>query len=238
MKPKALDAALVALYVLLWGGGVLSHFLWQRTPPDAPWTAPAFLACAAALLLSGRTGGRLWLGLGGAAGFAIEIIGVRAGVPFGRYAYGTALRPSLAGVTVVMACAWMILLAYVKSGLQGLAPARYAAALAGAVWMTAIDTVIEPVATAALGYWHWRDSGPYYGVPLSNFAGWLGTSALLLAAGTRVRLESRRARPIGLSVVVFFGLIASAHRMAAPAAIALGLCVLDFGLRRLQLRSE
>lgn len=238
MKALSVDAVLAAFYALLWTGGVVSHFLWQRTPPDAEWTAPSFLACAAALLLAGSRGARRWLVLAGMAGFGVELAGSKLGVPFGWYAYGTALRPALAGVPVVMACAWMILLAYVKSGLQDLPLPRYGAALAGAAWMTAIDTVIDPVATAALGYWRWHAPGFYYGVPLSNFAGWMATSALLLASGAAVRLDNRRARPIGLSIVAFFGLIAAAHRMAAPAALAFGLCALDLALGRLRRRSE
>lgn len=238
MKPGFPVALVVAFYALLWIGGVVSHFLWRKTPSDAEWTASAFLISAAALLLMDRAGGKRWLALAGMAGFGVELAGSRLGVPFGSYSYATALRPLLAGVPLVMACAWMILLAYVKSGLQDLRLPRYAAVFAGAAWMTAIDTVIDPVATAALGYWRWRAQGVYYGVPLSNFAGWLAASALLLATGGRVRLGSRRARPIGLSVVVFFGLVASAHRMAGPAAIALALCALDVALGRLRRRSE
>lgn len=233
MKLKALDAALVALYALLWVGGVVSHFLWRRTPPDAQWTAPAFLACAAALVLLDGAGARRWLLLSAAVGFAVELAGSRLGFPFGRYSYGTELAPLLAGVPAVMACAWMVLLAYAKSRVQDLPLARPAGVLAAAAWMTAVDTVIDPVATAALGYWSWHEPGGYYGVPLSNFAGWLAVAALMLACGAGARLTGKRARSVGLSIVVFFGLIAAAHRMAAPAAIALVLCALDRALDRL-----
>src|SRR5215204_2146713 len=51
------------------------------------------------------------------------------------------------------------------------------------VWM---DAVLDPGATS-LGFWVWPEGGAYYGVPPSNFAGWLlsGTLAatLLLATG-------------------------------------------------------
>jgi putative membrane protein len=49
-----------------------------------------------------------------------------------------------------------------------------------------MDTVLDPGATS-LGFWVWPEGGVYYGVPPSNFAGWLlsGTLAatLLLATG-------------------------------------------------------
>jgi putative membrane protein len=42
------------------------------------------------------------------------------------------------------------------------------------VWM---DAVLDPGA-ASLGFWVWPQGGVYYGVPLSNFAGWLLSGAL------------------------------------------------------------
>jgi bisanhydrobacterioruberin hydratase len=51
------------------------------------------------------------------------------------------------------------------------------------VWM---DAVLDPGA-ASLGFWVWPQGGAYYGVPLSNYAGWLLSgvlaTALLLATG-------------------------------------------------------
>ena len=49
-----------------------------------------------------------------------------------------------------------------------------------------MDGVLDPGA-ASLGFWIWPDGGAYYGVPTSNYAGWLLSGALavalLLAAG-------------------------------------------------------
>jgi len=58
--------------------------------------------------------------------------------------------------------------------------------LRSALLLILIDGVLDPGATS-LGFWVWPEAGAYYGVPLSNYAGWLisGTlaAALLLAAG-------------------------------------------------------
>jgi putative membrane protein len=49
-----------------------------------------------------------------------------------------------------------------------------------------MDGVLDPGAVS-LGFWIWPEGGPYYGVPPSNFAGWLFSgilaAALLLATG-------------------------------------------------------
>ena len=118
--------------------------------------------------------------------YAIESLGVATGFPYGRFYYGDALGPTVAGlvpfllplsyaplVVGAVAAAW--------GGRSRLLHIAYAALLL--VWM---DTVLDPGATS-LGFWVWPEGGAYYGVPPGNFAGWLlsGTlaAALLLATG-------------------------------------------------------
>lgn len=237
MKGRAAVYLLVGCYGVLWVGGVISHFLWGRTPPNAQWTPSAFLVCAAVLVFLGTTGGRLWLAAAGTGGFLAELGGVQVALLFGPYSYSGVLQPQLGGVPVVMACAWVILLAYVKHRLPLLEMNRWAAVVAGAVWMVGLDLVIDPVATLGLGYWTWHAPGPYYGVPFSNFTGWLVVSAALLAAGWNVRVEGRAARTVGLSVLVFFGLLAAAHGLRWPVAITALLCGWDVWLARRSRRS-
>lgn len=52
--------------------------------------------------------------------------------------------------------------------------------LLSAVLLVLIDAVLDPGAVA-LGFWIWPEGGPYYGVPLSNFAGWLLSGAVSAA---------------------------------------------------------
>lgn len=237
MKRRVAIYVLVGCYAFLWTGGVVTHFMLGRTPLNAQWTAPAFLACATALIFLGTAGGRLWLAAAGIGGFLAELGGVQVAFLFGPYSYSGVLQPQLGGVPVVMACAWVILLAYVKHRLPLLGMNRWVAVVAGAVWMVALDLVIDPVATLALGYWTWHAPGPYYGVPFSNFTGWLIVSAALLAAGLNVRVEGRAARTVGLSVLVFFGLLAAAHGLRWPVAITALLCGWDVWLARRSRRS-
>jgi putative membrane protein len=118
--------------------------------------------------------------------YAIESLGVATGFPYGRFFYGDALGPTVAGlvpfllplsyaplVVGAVAAAW--------GGGSRLLHVAYAALLL--VWM---DAVLDPGATS-LGFWVWPGGGAYYSVPPSNFAGWLlsGTlaTALLLTTG-------------------------------------------------------
>lgn len=228
--------ALTGVYILLWFGGVFSHWLWRKTPEGAQWSAPVFLACAAALIFWVEGHARAWLARVGLAGFLIEVLGSRTGIPFGAYAYTLELQPQWAGVPVAMFCAWVILIAYVKALFDRWCCTGWRAVAGGAAWMTAVDLVIDPVATAALDYWRWEASGAYYGIPAQNFAGWFVVSAALLASGGRVKLSSLASRRIGDSVVLFFGLLGAAHGMAAASGVALTLLALERFLERVVLR--
>ena len=118
--------------------------------------------------------------------YAIESVGVATGFPYGRFYYGDALGPTIAGlvpfllplsyaplVVGAVAAAW--------GGRSRLLHVAQAALLL--VWM---DAVLDPGATS-LGFWVWPEGGVYSGVPPSNYGGWLlsGTIAavLLLATG-------------------------------------------------------
>jgi len=50
----------------------------------------------------------------------------------------------------------------------------------GAAALTAWDLFLDPQ-MLRLGLWTWAEAGPYRGVPLSNFAGWLLVSLLVMA---------------------------------------------------------
>ncbi|GGT01230.1 hypothetical protein GCM10010156_69040 [Planobispora rosea] len=163
LQPRSV--ALVGLVVVLLAGCAVSFTAAAASPSSA---AAAFGAAAA-------------------VGFAAEWIGTRTGFPFGEYGYTGVLWPQVDGVPVVVALAWagMGLAAYAVAPGQG-----WVRILSGAVALTAWDLFLDPQ-MLRLGAWAWAGPGVYRGVPLSNFAGWLLVSALLMAvihavAGRRV----------------------------------------------------
>ncbi|MFF4622697.1 carotenoid biosynthesis protein [Nonomuraea jabiensis] len=119
-------------------------------------------------------------------GYAVELIGVLTGFPFGAYSYSDVLWPQVGGVPMVVALAW---------GGMGLAAYAVAAAVVpgggwarvcvGAGALTAWDLFLDPQMVRS-GLWTWAQDGFYRGVPLSNFAGWLLVSALVMLVVGRV----------------------------------------------------
>ena len=118
-------------------------------------------------------------------GFAVEATGVATGFPFGTYDYSGRLGPKLLGVPLIIPLAWTWMawpawLAAVR--LTRVAAARIALAAAG---LAAWDVFLDPQMVTE-GYWRWRSPVPALpgvpGVPIGNYAGWLGFAVVLMTA--------------------------------------------------------
>ncbi|MBS1788794.1 MAG: carotenoid biosynthesis protein [Acidobacteria bacterium] len=236
MKVRNLSLVVLACcYLILWAGGVASHLVFGRTPSDALWAATAFLFLAGVLvLMTANRANRSALLAIAVAGFAAEAIGVHTGFPFGRYEYTGVLQPQLFAVPLVMAAAWVVLVAYIKTMLSGFALSVWVEASVASLWMVAIDLVIDPLAAGALSYWRWSGVGSYYGIPLQNFIGWFVVSFVIFALFNLSRKTVWQSNvwttSIGLSIVLFFSFIALSHHLMPVAAIGFGLCLFHLTL--------
>ncbi len=130
-------------------------------------------------------------------GYLIEGVGVATGFPYGDFSYGDPLGPKAFGLVP-----FLLPLSYVPLviGTVAVFAGRWTALrtiAASAVLLVLVDGVLDPGAVS-LRFWIWADGGPYYGVPLSNYAGWLLSglcaAALLTLLGGR-RLTHRPVRP-------------------------------------------
>jgi len=209
---KLIIFILIFCYCLLWIGGIVSYLFLSGPPSESRWTAPLFLCLAAALALA-LTDSKYCLHLivCGLFGLATEIVGVHLGLPFGRYVYTQELQPLFLEVPIAIGCAWLVLFAYVKQILQfGGVPASWQY-LCGAFWMVSLDLLIDPLASGPLGYWIWEENGGYCGVPLTNFLGWFVVSLALFLIFRNPWPRRVGVVQVGLSIVIFFSLIALAR---------------------------
>ncbi|GAT65830.1 membrane protein [Planomonospora sphaerica] len=135
-----------------------------------------------------------------AAGYAAEWIGTRTGVPFGDYHYTGLLQPQPGGVPMIVALAWGGMGLAAHAAASAAAPASRAARVAlGAAALTAWDLFLDPQ-MIRLGLWVWHEPGPYRGVPLGNFAGWLAVSLLVMVL-IDLSLPDPAARSTGLTAL-------------------------------------
>ncbi len=115
---------------------------------------------------------------------AVERIGTRTGLPFGRYAYTGVLRPEVAGVPAIVPLAWFAMAVPSRDAAHRALGARSGPAsrvALGAAALTAWDLFLDPQMVGE-GYWAWARRGRYRGIPLTNFLGWFVTALGIMAA--------------------------------------------------------
>jgi putative membrane protein len=178
---------------------------------------------------------RALLGVGALTAYAygIELVGVATGWPYGEFAYEIALGPMLFGKVPVGLPIFFLplvlnsyLLCLLLLGDRARNPAvRLGATLAAVL---AIDLVLDPGAVA-VDFWEYLPPGPYYGVPLSNYAGWVlsGTVAVVAfdAAFDREALLNRLTEcefmlDDMVSFVLLWGGISALYGQWVPVALA------------------
>ncbi len=166
--------------------------------------------------------------------YAIESVGVATGFPYGPFSYGEALGPKLFNLVP-----YLLPITYVPLVIGAVAaawgPRRLAPRVAiAALLLVLTDGVLDPGATA-LGFWTWTEGGPYYGVPLVNYAGWLLSgaisAALLLSIGRAHTPPPPGALDSAILSLAFWTSAAVFSGLAFPAALGLTLFVLSLARR-------
>ncbi|OYR59443.1 bisanhydrobacterioruberin hydratase [Halorubrum halodurans] len=116
-----------------------------------------------------------WLGVLVAYTYAIESVGVATGWPYGSFEYAIDLGPMLGGVPLALPVFFIPLVvnAYLLCLLLlgGRASSTAIRLVAVSATVVAMDVVLDPGAVA-VGFWTFG-GGAFYGVPLSNYAGWV-----------------------------------------------------------------
>jgi putative membrane protein len=143
---------------------------------------------------------------------AAELAGTKTGWPFGGYEYTEFLGPKLLGrVPVAVPLSWFYM-GFASFVLADAIAARRRSRhrtlwsiLLGAWLLTAWDLVLDPSMAAPqmqyIHFWIWHETGPYFGMPLRNLAGWFATGLLFIAVGRFAWNE--RAAPLAPALLPF-----------------------------------
>ncbi len=188
----------------------------------------AAMTSHAALTIGARRAGVVLASTTG-LGFAVEVLGVHTGFPFGRYTYSTTLGWTFAGVPVIIAFAWTMLAWPAALAARRLVDSFGARVLVGAWALASWDLFLDPQMVAA-GHWTWTSATPHLPgvdtVPISNYLGWLGVAVLmsLLLQGV---LDGQRTVADGVPVSLYLWTYASSVLalgafLGLPAAAAWG----------------
>lgn len=139
---------------------------------DALMTLTPFnLLFASALLIYNAEGVNrkyiLWFSVVVVAGFFLEVAGVKTGLIFGEYEYGSTLGIKLFEVPLIIGLNWAVLVFVTAAILQGIKwPGWLKAALASSL-MVMYDFLLEPVAIR-FDFWTWGGGA----IPVQNYAAW------------------------------------------------------------------
>jgi uncharacterized membrane protein len=188
-------------------------------------------------------GGRLTLAffaLSATISWVFEQVGVTTGLVFGAYRYTDYLGAKLGDVPLLIPLAWFMMIypSYVIAGLAvarrptGTPPGVVALvrlAAVSAVVMTAWDLVVDPILSGPdARAWIWENGGPYFGIPIQNYFGWLLTTFTVYLAyrALEQRVAPAPAGPVTASVaalaVAAYGAMLAAELLSGvlPAGVA------------------
>ena len=122
-----------------------------------------------------------------AMGWAVEFLGSRTGVPFGRYHYSARLQPQLGHVPLAIPAAWLMMLPPAWAVAGWIAGERGPAFwLLSGLAITAWDLFLDPQ-MVGWGLWVWDQEGAYFGIPWVNFLGWAASAAIMTAVTAALR---------------------------------------------------
>ncbi len=119
-----------------------------------------------------------------------ELLGTSTGLPFGDYGYLSGLGYKIAGLvpfTIPLSWFYLGFSCYIiaRAGFDNTQLPNWlrhvAAIFCGALLLTAWDFVLDPaMSQTAVPFWEWKTPGPFFGMPYSNFVGWMETGAVFM----------------------------------------------------------
>lgn len=194
---KHLPITIIALFHLVGFIGFLvsPHYFRSLSPVN-------LLLSAVLMLIMSNQSKPLFYGMllfAATAGFFVEVLGVKTGLIFGHYYYGSALGYKLLSVPLLIGLNWALLI-YATNQFFHLQNKYFNAVLA-AFLMTGLDFFIEQSA-ARFDFWYWRGAH----IPLQNYIAWFLVSLLInLFAGKELSPKPNpTAKAFYVIQVVFF----------------------------------
>ena len=220
----------------LWAGdpGLTQVFVWGMTYAGSLHIifGAATMLLAGALFVGWRRVLTFFV-LSTTLSLTIELLGTGTGWPFGAYEYTSGL-----GFKILDRVPYSIPLSWFYMGLASYLLAclivrardwrpRAALGVALGAWLLVVwDLVLDPAMaheSLPVTFWVWNQTGPYFGMPVQNFAGWAGTALLFM--GLSRWLWGIDAGPREVALWVPLGIYVANTLFAAVLSASVGLWV-------------
>tara|TARA_B100000902_G_C27108333_1_gene812280 strand:+ start:33 stop:506 length:474 start_codon:yes stop_codon:yes gene_type:complete len=137
-------------------------------------------------------------------GFFVEVAGVKTGLLFGEYIYGTYLGVKFLEVPLIIGVNWLLLVFCTYGLAQKFFNNNFVKIIFASFLMVLLDLVIEPVAIK-LDFWSWTG----FHVPIQNYFMWFLTSSImhLVLLKSDVCISFKLSMFILVSQLMFFGFL-------------------------------
>ncbi|MDM7921578.1 MAG: isopentenyl-diphosphate Delta-isomerase [Pyrinomonadaceae bacterium] len=179
--------------------------------------------------------GMLLFAILGVYALAIETTAIITGFPYGHFGYSDYLGYRILGYAPwTVAFAWTPLMLGAFAFASLVAANRVVRIVLTTIILTGFDFVLDPGAVY-LGFWQYADGGWYYGVPWSNFAGWLVSGFIGSVITEAFVAYAKPLLPVPVQmmvsvvfIVIFWTLFAAFAGMILPALIGVSLTAAVF----------
>jgi putative membrane protein len=137
-------------------------------------------------------------------GFWVEVVGVKTGVLFGVYNYGSTLGFQFLDVPLLIGINWFLLAVSTFGLVNTFVKNKYAILIIAATLMVALDFIIEPVAIH-LDFWSWQNGI----IPVQNYLMWWAVSLLMqwIIYASKLKFNSTVCFAIFISQIIFFTIL-------------------------------
>lgn len=109
----------------------------------------------------------IWFAIIALAGYLLEVIGVKTGLIFGEYTYGSMLGIKILEVPLIIGLNWAVLVYATAAVVRSFSWPGWLKAAAASTLMLAYDFLLEPVAIR-FDFWTWAGGS----IPVQNYAAW------------------------------------------------------------------
>lgn len=137
--------------------------------------------------------------------FITEVVGVKTGIVFGNYLYGSTLGLKVFGVPLIIGLNWVFVILGAITLSQKVTSDKNLVAFITALIAVAFDIVLEPVAIK-LDYWNWQNGT----IPLQNYLAWFAISFIIAWLFNKMNLHIKTDLPkiyLMVQTIFFFSLL-------------------------------
>lgn len=205
-KNLSKNLLIMMVLIILYGVGIVGFCIPELKEIMLPISGTILYLTTIGVVLSSRDilKNLLFLFIAFCIGFSAEVIGVKTGILFGDYSYGSNLGYKFSGVPIVIGLLWGVLAVGSASCVAQFPILKKQAPFLAALLMLGIDYIMEPVAIAC-DFWSWEGAT----IPLWNYICWFGIAFILQVILKRGKLTelNKVFSLVFILIALFFSLL-------------------------------